>query len=63
MQVEADRAAQRPAPELPVDKRGVAGNKGHVTLQGERQRHATTPEDPAVTQLRVDWLEEAKLQT
>ena len=60
MQAEAERAAQKPAPQLPVDKRGHVGNKGHIVLQGERH---TVREDPAVTQLRADWMEEAKLQT
>ena len=60
MQAAAERAAQRSAPQLPVDKRGHIGNKGHIVLQGERQ---TAQEDPAVAKLRVDWLREAKLRT
>jgi hypothetical protein len=38
MQVEAERAAQRPAPELPVDRRGHQGNIGHVTLRSDGAR-------------------------
>lgn len=60
MQVEAERAAQRPAPELPVDKRGHVGNIGHISLPGQRN---SVREDPKVTQLREDWLREGALQT
>jgi len=38
MQVEAERAAQRPAPELAVDARGHQGNIGHVTLRNDGGR-------------------------
>jgi hypothetical protein len=59
MQAEAERKAQRPAPQLPVDRRGHVGNKGHIVLQGERH---SVREDPPVTKLRVDWMGEEKLQ-
>lgn len=62
MQATAERAAQRPAPQLPIDKRGRVGNKGHIVLQGERQTLRQDSEDPEVTQLRDDWLGEAKQQ-
>jgi hypothetical protein len=38
MQRQAERAAQRPAPELPVDARGHQGNSGHVTLRSDGAR-------------------------
>jgi hypothetical protein len=38
MQVEAERAAQRPAPELPTDRRGHQGNLEHVTLRSDGAR-------------------------
>jgi hypothetical protein len=54
------KAAQRSAPQLPADRRGHLGNVGHITLPGERN---VVREDPAVTQLRADWMGGAKQQT
>jgi hypothetical protein len=60
MQAEPERAAKRPAPALPVDKRGHVGNKGHITLP--EARHATTAEEATIVDLRSRWQRE-KLQT
>jgi len=60
LQAEVERAAQRPAPELPKDTRGHVGNKGHITLP--EARHTTSVEDVTVVDLRSRWLRE-KLQT